>query len=285
MTTPIIWVSDYLRAIASEENPETVDDSLIENARELILGVSELIEDETDRQFSPYYGTRFFSPRLNEYGGDVTADGYLLLDDDLLAVTQLINNSTDVVSSDDFALFPLGTMYPSKDMIRLKNNLYWSGLSTIDNFDSVQVSGLWGGKGGKFKRKTSLTAGTDDIQETISVASFSGLEWGQVLKVGDELMLVTETPETSSVPVERAYNGSEAASHTSADPVYLYRAGDLVRRVAMRIVKWQDALDDNPLIATVTVGAEQELVNLSAVPDDVTGMLANLTRAQRIRGV
>ena len=59
MTTPIIWLSDYLNALSSEVDPDTLESSVIENARELILGVSELIESETDRQFSPYYGTRF----------------------------------------------------------------------------------------------------------------------------------------------------------------------------------------------------------------------------------
>ena len=285
MTTPIIWLSDMLRAVGTTKAPANVNATQKDALREFALSMSESIQLQTARRFDPYYETRFYAPYSTEDGGDIAPGGYLMLDEDLWQVSQVINNHTTVIDPADYALFPLESSAQIKDMIRLKNALYWTGNNTVDNFDAIQITGLWGGKGGSFKVKTTLTADVTDSAGTIAVASNTGLEAGQLLKIGSELVLILADPTTNTISIERAYNGSEAVSHANGDPVYLFRAGDLVRRLCGRIIKWQVALDDNPLIALVTIGDTQEPIDLSNAPKDVSDMMEILTRPMRLRGV
>lgn len=281
MTTPIVWFSDVQRAINSRNETEAVKFSI----RELIVTVSALVEAECNRRFDPYYATYYYNPARRDRGGDVAEGGYLLLERDLLTVTQIINDSTVEITAGNYALFPLETDAPAKNMIKLKNSYFWHGTSTVDNFDAIHITGFWGGYGGRFQNKTTITAAVNDSQSTIPVDNFTGLEAGAVLKIDSELMQITSDPTTKTVYVERAYNGTEAVTHAINAPVYLWRAGELVRRLVTRIVKWQAALDDNPLIALVTIGDSAEPIDISSAPSDVQGMISLLTQPDSIRGV
>lgn len=279
MTTPIIVFSDFQKAM----NTGNSSALLKSRARELIEGVSSFIEATCGRRFDRYYATRSFSSAKNENGGSVSADGFLLLDDDLAEIGGLINNHTESVDPADYTLFPTDPTAPSKDMIKLKNNLVWLGNANIGIWEAVQVTGFWG-YGGSFKRQCELTADIDDQGLTLTVDDTTGIELGHMLRMGDELLYVDRevTIPGTSIHVERAYNGSLPEAHLTADGVYLFRADPTARRLANRICKWQSALDDNPLIALVTVGDAQEPIDLSAAPKDVEGMINLLIRPESV---
>lgn len=282
MTTPIIVFSDFQKAM----NTGNTSNLLKARARELIEGVSALVESKggCNRRFDRYYDTRYFSSLRYDRGGAITNDGYLLLDDDLSDVFGLINNHSIAVEESDYVLFPQETSAVNKTMIKLRNGLYWTGDPSLGFESAISVTGFWG-FGGSFTRKASITADIDDSGLTLAVSDSAPFEMGHMLRMGDELMFIDQEVSGLNLHVERAYNGSIPETHDSGDGVYLFRADPIARRLVTRICKWQSALDDNPLIALVTIGDGQEPIDLSAAPKDVEGMINALLRPERIGSV
>lgn len=281
MTTPIIWFSDYQKSI----HTGNVADAMKARIRELIEGVSALIEAQTGRRFDRYYDVRYFDSRRVGRGGAVSDEGMLLLDNELGEILTLTNDHSVAVGDSDYVLYPYETSAPYKTQIGLLNGLYWNSLSDPTRYaNAVGVAGFWG-YGGKFTRKTTITASIDDATETIPVASNTGLEMGQLIRMGDELMLITAEVTTLNLTVERGYNFSPPAGHDNAAGVYVFRADPIARRLALRIAKWQSALDDSPLVGTVTVGDFEQAIDLTAAPSDVAGMIEVLTRPESIGAV
>lgn len=281
MTTPIIWFSDYQKAA----NTGNTSAALKSRIRELIEGVSALIEAQTERRFDRYYDERFYDSRRVGLGGAISDDGMLMLDRDLDEILTLTNDHSVSVGESDYKLYPYEASAPYKTGVSLLNDLYFTSASyPARHAYAVGVAGFWG-YGGKFNRKTTITADIDDSTQTIPVASTAGLEMGQMLRLGDELMLITDEVTTLNLTVERGYNDSPPASHASAAGVYLFRADPIARRLALRVAKWQSELDDNPLVSTVTVGDFEQALDLTAAPSDVVGMIEVLTRSESIGAV
>lgn len=282
MTTPIIVFSDFQKSM----NTGNTSALLKARARELIEGVSALIEGKggCNRRFDRYYDTRFYSSVRLDRGGAITDDGALLLDEDLTDLFGLVNNHDETVEESDYVLFPQEASAVNKDMIRLKNGLYWTGLSQVGLYNSIQVTGFWG-YGGSFTRRAALTVAANETISTLTIDDSAPFEMGHMLRMGDELMLIDQEVSGLTIHVERGYNGSIPETHEIADGVYLFRADPVARRLANRICKWQSALDDNPLIALVTVGDGQEPIDLSAAPADVDKMIEALKRPDSIGAV
>lgn len=283
MTTPIITYTDYRRSADSDN----VSDYSKDDVRELIEQVSALVELETDRRFDRRLEARDFDARQETDGGNINSDGFLILDDDLISPLDVINNHTVTVDADNYSLLPNDPSAIYRYGIRLRRPGYWAWDATLDSFDAIQVYGFWG-YGGEFRLKTTVATLMDDADGTVtlSVASNTGLEYGQMLQVGTgaslEYMLIVGEVESNNLLVQRAYNGTEPVQHDIAQPVYLFRADPVVRRVVTRIMKWQSELDDSPLLATVQIGDTEQAVNLSAAPDDVQKTLERLSRKQSI---
>lgn len=282
MATPIIWFSDYQKAAV---NTALASAAYKARVRELIDGVSALIEAEAGRRFDRYYDQYFYDSRRVSLGGAIAESGYLMLDHELGEILSLTNDHSVIVGESDYVLYPYETSAPYKTEIGLLNDLYFSSASYPDRHgNAVAVAGFWG-YGGKFTRKTTITAGINDTTETIPVASNTGLEMGQLIRMGDELMLITDEVTGLNVTVERGCNNSPPEAHDSAAGVYLFRADPVARRLALRLCKWQSELDDNPLVSTVTIGDFEQALDLAAMPSDAKAMLDVLTRSESIGDV
>lgn len=286
MTTPIITFSDYARTVGTD----TVDPDAKERIRELIEAASESVELETNRRFDRRFEARDYNARNETDGGDIANDGYLVLGDDLITAVDLFNNHTESVAAEDYALFPQESSAPAKWGVKLRGTGYWTWDASLDSFDAIQVYGVWG-YGGSFALKTTVATQMDDVDSTTAlvVSSFEPFEVGQMIQVGVgdtlEYMLVAADPTTSTLLVQRAYNGTTPVIHPVNDPVYVFRAAPIVRRLVTRVVRWMEHLDDSPDGDVIVIGDGEQVVNLSLAPDDVKKTLERLKRSDRIIGV
>lgn len=136
METPNIMPSDYttLTAIKQTLNENgTTDDAFL---TALIARASRAIDTHCQRFFVGETETRYFDA-VRDIDGQT-----LLLDEDLLAVTELTNGDGDVIPSGDYVLLPPN--FSPHYAIRLKasSSESWTYISDPEN--AIRVEGTWG---------------------------------------------------------------------------------------------------------------------------------------------
>jgi hypothetical protein len=234
--------------------------------REMLAGMSRLAEERTGRRFDHrqefiYQNTR----RINRDGGQVDVDngGRLILRGDLISVSEVLNNETEVVDPSLYDLWPYEDSARYKSEIHLASGNYWTWVTKPGK--GAKVTGVWGW-GGRWKNVTTLSAPIDAAVLAVPLTSVTGLEMRQILRIDNEYLLIDGEVTTSPITTERAVNGSAAASHLVGAAVALFQPDPLVRRLVIGLCKWQSELDDNPLLAEVTIGDATETVDLSQAP-------------------
>lgn len=189
----------------------TDDDTLILH---IIVAVAEHIDRITRTRFVPWTGEKRF---------DGTGTDQLFIPD-LLAVTSLVVDD-DTLTSSDYLLYPRNA--PS-----LGEPYTWIAMNPDGNYsafdagrDTVSITGRWG----YCEETDSLTTLAADItaSATTLTAPTGNLKAGHVLLIDSEQMFVTAVSTGSpndTATVERAQNGTTAASHTADTTIYIYRA-------------------------------------------------------------
>lgn len=65
---------------------------------------------------------------------------------------------------------------------------------------------------------------SDDSDETVTLGDpMDDLQEGEVIRIGSERMLVTDVDSATSVQVERAYDGTTLAAHSSGADIFVFR--------------------------------------------------------------
>ena len=145
------------------------------------------------------------------------------------------------------------------------------------------MAGIWGyrthySRDG-WQSKTTLS-GDEDIDTTaLSVADDTGLYAGDIVRVDNELMLVKADPTGGNVlTVERAYNGSTAATHASGAAVKRWKPEPAIARAcgiqAHRLFKRKDS----PFGIAGAPYAGGELVLLKEMDADVKALIRPFVR-------
>lgn len=190
--------------------------------------VSRALDNETDRIFYSEIATHYF----NAQGED-----YLNLDRDLLSLTSL---DVDVYGTAVYATNLTGAMYwlhPDNrtPYSRVYINPSAAGLPLSwfpDSRRSIRISGMWG-----YSNDTELTGTTAaeaiDTSETgIDVSSGALISQGETIVIDSEQMYVSSI-STNTLTVVRAINGTTAATHLTAVPVYRRRYDGPIERAAI----------------------------------------------------
>ena len=199
---------------------------------QLLLAVSEAIDNYCNRRFYPLTATRTF---------DGTADVVLPVPD-LLRVTTL--------KSDDNADGPFETEWAATDYELLPLNAdptqHWGGpyhafraltRGTKQTFDAgrarYEIAGIWGYR--DFQEASgSLTDGAvaDTTTTTVTVDDGTDFAIGQTVLVDSEQMLVTAI-SGNTLTVTRGLNGTTAATHADDTTVSILRWPAPVERAAL----------------------------------------------------
>tara|TARA_Y100000310_G_scaffold259499_1_gene268189 strand:- start:3722 stop:4786 length:1065 start_codon:yes stop_codon:yes gene_type:complete len=77
----------------------------------------------------------------------------------------------------------------------------------------------------------AMTVDKTDKTLTLASAPTDAVTVGEVMRIGSERMLVEAINSTSSFEVERAYDGTTLAAHSTGDDVYIFRTYTVTRNV------------------------------------------------------
>lgn len=197
--------------------------------KELIERASRAFETMTGRAYVPYQELRYY---------DHPADARcLLVGDDLLAVTSIYtDNGTQEITADQY--FPMcGDSYNVQPFDRLV--IKETGGVLFDIGTSYQQSNvltaIWGyseSYPSAWWPQDTLGADINATVTTFTTNDSTVFEWGQVLKMGDEMMLVTDATVPVTPTVRRGIRGTTAALHSQDDEIYIWQVhSDIIQTV------------------------------------------------------
>ena len=210
-----------------------VDDKVIER---LIQNVCRHIDDETGRHFYPTVETRYFDTPEN-----TEDDRVLWLDDDLLAAITVTNGDDVVLLPAEYKLYP-ANRYP-KYALRIKesSDYYWVRDDDDNTEQVIDVLGIWGHHN-NYAREGWATGSTLDeggiltaADLTWTMAAVAPFEVGNIVKIENELCIVSAVGATGITVRKRGDNGSTAATHIDTTPVTIWQTQDDIAQAAMEI--------------------------------------------------
>jgi hypothetical protein len=205
----------------------TTDDALIMS---LIAENSAAFAEALGRSCVPFVDTRSFTV---EYRANLFD---LRIDEDLLAVTSIVDANGTAIAPSEYTLEPLNTL-PAR-MIRLKES---SG--RLWDFggrdDVVTVTGVWG-YAPHYQRAWSLvtTASViaDAVTTSVTVANAAQIEVGDHILIDSEQLFVSAVSGVV-LTVVRGANGTTAASHAGGAGVRRWQAlWDIAQTVREMVV-------------------------------------------------
>ena len=218
---------DTLKARIGLDSVTTHDAKLLS----FLNTATEKIDTYCSRNFQPETATKY-------YDGDYSP----LIIDDLLSVTNLkLDKDRDdtyeetMTADQDYNLLPLNG-YPKTriEISTLTDKDYTSFAAGVKK--GVELEGIFGYGDGK-SATPYLTSGdataeaVDASEASIDVTLYSNFEPGQTILIDDEQMYISDTTDDTQdyITVERAVNGTTAATHTTATTIYIYRYPEVIK--------------------------------------------------------
>jgi len=216
--------------------------------------VSDLIERETKRWFQPRTATLYFQARASLAHDLVAARHYattlayagrasdrLLVDAfDLLTVTSLRTLTTnssgtrtygDTWAVTDYDLYPLNAQANREPYWEIRANPQGSYRFPADE-RGIEIIGTWG------YWSDTASAGTLGAAISTTTATSVTMTAGHSVQAGHTLLIETEqlyvsTVATNTLTVERAQNGTTAATHANSTAVSRYRYPGVVEQACI----------------------------------------------------
>ena len=274
----------------------TTDDALL---MEFLYQATDWINTWKERRFDVHQETRYFDvpgdPTFKKFGyypgiaQGAQSNQVLRMDGDLLSVVTLTNGDTTVIPAAGYWLEDRN-LYP-RHSIRLKSSYTWEADADGETHQVISVNGLWGYHDHYDKAWVDsgdeLQAGISAAATSLTVADYTGaaddllsprFQVGQMICIDSEFMLITAITAgvgaaADTLTVQRAFNGTTAATHLINAPVYVFRLMGIVVRSTLRLVQWMYTQKDvDTFDRTYVLGAG--VVNVpTALPTDVRAFL------------
>jgi hypothetical protein len=217
-------------------------------------------------QIERYAGRRFL-PHLEQRTQDVDPrqPDTLLLDDDLLRLDSVTDGDGSAIDISDVLTIPDDDRPIYMLKLRDGRAFVWE---TLPN-DAVTVGGLWGwhdhpsrawrSSGDSVQDNPLSAAGT-----TINVTDADGadvdgqlprFQVGQLLRIDEEMLAVLAVDATNNtLTVQRAANGSAAATHPQNTAIEVYKPPVDLNMLALRWAAWLYHTPDDALVNGVPGG-------------------------------
>lgn len=234
-------LADAKNAMNAGSASSTTDDAIL-------LAMIGAVSTRVDLLMNPDAGAAYFAPCTEAREYEVRYDNvdsrrgvYILPSGEtMLALTSVTLNGTPITA----------TAYPSTrspiTMFRRANGLWYENNSG-DPLTAI-ISGVWG----YHRRYAQAWAAVDTLTAaivsttatTLTVADVDGVDEagltprisaGNLLRIDDELVEVTETNTSANViTARRGVNGTTAATHLNAAAVSVFRPEETIRRTVAR---------------------------------------------------
>lgn len=250
---------------------QTQDDGLILS---IIREASREIDRITRRKFYPRIETRTY---------DAPAGVELILDDDLLELTTLTNGDGTAITNANYKLYPLNDT--PKYKIVLAPGSAFNTSSTFGDLGAISVAGTWGyhrdyATDGWLDYGAILSAAISNTTATTFTSLYGNFKAGNLVKIDSEYLYISSAvyASTSTYTVKRGVNGSTAAAHLIAAPIYLWGIHDEIERLACQATAAYYRLRSNPGMDSVSIDGVTFVT-----PRDVTSYM--LTRLRLLSGI
>jgi hypothetical protein len=159
--------------------------------------------------FRPYY------PLIAARLYDVPKSRELCLRADLLECLSITMGDASVLPSTEYRATPANYYPKTTILINAASAYYWVESATTGVENAITVNGIWGYHSyytSAWWTASTLNGALNASTTTVAVTSGTPYAAGQILRCGDELMLVV-TVVSNSLTVIRGWNGSTAAAH------------------------------------------------------------------------
>jgi hypothetical protein len=192
----------------------------------ITTALAELALEAASLQIDREVGSRHFYPRVINALYDVPSGRELTLRDDLLEIISITNGDGVAVASTEYKLL-LGDIWPKRWIrINAMSTDYWTSSTTNGNEDAIAVNAIWGYHTDypiAWSTGSTLAAAVTSLTSTsLTVTSGTNFSAGQIIRIDNELKLITAV-NTVTLTVERANNGSTAATHLNGAAVSIWR--------------------------------------------------------------
>lgn len=223
----------------------TVDDSKLQD-------YIRLASSRVDYIMNPRYKRQHFWPYLEQRAYEIDVDridtsrNTFLLDDNLLAFTEVLLDGTDVTS--DIEAYPLLRRPIQNLMMRTTSRTWYDVQNSSQAPYYVKVDGTYGFNSdyanawpvydtlGANMNNSTTTITFTDIDQTDPFGFAPAFSVGTLLRVNDEIMLIVGDVDTTlnTATVRRAQQGTTATAHTSGDDVEVFQIEEPIRRAVTR---------------------------------------------------
>lgn len=244
--------------------------------KDMIERASRVFDANCDRTFAPYKDVRYY-----DHPDDVSC---LKIGDDLLAVDSLYTeNGEREITSDQYFL-RAGDSYNVRPYDRIVMDDTTGVL--FNTSTSIQraniLTAIWGyseAYPSAWWPQDTLGAAVLATDTTFTTNDGTAFEWGQLLKINDEFILVTDSTTPTTPTIQRAMRGTTAAAHAQDDQIYIWQPHPDIVQGTLRLADFlytqkdtKDASADRNIITTAGV-----ILRPRAIPKDVMDTITAYT--------
>jgi hypothetical protein len=247
--------------------------------------VNDILE-AASRYFDKNTGGRTFYPRVETRNYDTPLrtrnDRELWLDDDLLEIITVTNGDDVAVTSSDYILDP-ADIYP-KYAIRLKeaSSVFWKLDSNGNKEQVIDIAAFWGVHDEYLQRAWTTGSTLDEgsgMNATVTnftVDDGKVFAEGTIIKIDNELMIVDSALGEEITVIQRAENGSTAATHDDAAVVYIWNPqADIKLAILDMTNSYYKRRYGEGVIATSTITGAGVVIAPQDVSDSVKTIIEN----------
>ncbi len=250
-----------LRQFLGLADSDTDEDARL---RSHLEAATQTIERFAGRQFCPYHATII-------HDIDLYIPDELILEDDLLSLTTIVNGDGQTIDSANIVHIPDGAGIPT-GVIQLINGE--SLTYTDSHLSAIQVTGIWGWHDAwTLAWKDSLdtvqdnplsnsvtTLTVNDADGTDEMATPPRFQVGQLLQIESEyLRVLAVDTATNTLTVLRGVNGTTANSHAQGTAISVYQPPHDVMMLCVRYAAWLYKEPDHRLMRSMPVPMSGEL--------------------------
>ena len=197
------------------------------NSSNITASIAAYALNAASREIDRHAG-RLFYPQVKTNYYNTPTKAELWLYDDLLEVLTLTNgDGTALTVTTDYLTIPFNAYPKYKIVLNPETSIYFETSSTTDYLKAIQVNGIYGYHRDYsiawFTGSTLSAALTDTTGTSVAVTAGTNFATGQIIKIGSEMMLITDKPAATTLTVVRGWNGSTAATHLISVSVYIWQ--------------------------------------------------------------
>jgi len=218
------------RQQSSSVSTDTVDDGV---AEQLLEYASRYIDGKTSRWFYPRIEMRNYSIPDYPYTGRE-----ICFDADLLEVITFLNGDNTSVAATNYNLHPKNESPKYKLMMKETSTVVWETDSDGEYEHVLDLTAIWGYHSryvNAWKVGSTLAEALDANETEFDVASAALFASGHIIKIDNEICIVSTAPTGKVNVVSRGDNGSTATTHDNGATVYIWVPMEDARNAVIEI--------------------------------------------------